>query len=371
MKVFQLVDSFNIGGAEVAAMNIADCLQSQGHDCVICAIGCDGNIRGYLNNKGIKSICLDRPYGFSQGIIIAIGRILLKEQVDVVVTHHFRQLIHSFLPTRVLGKRLVHIEHDFHFYKDKPRLLTRLSFLLRFVDSFVCVSQEIVSWFRANISGIENKSLYINNGVDTNRFKPDVSVRGIMRNNFGITPACFVVGTCARIEPIKNLELLMDGFALFQRQHTNGKLVVVGGGSQLNVLKDRSKHLGIRDRVIFTGVQYEVEKYLAMFDIYTITSRDEGLPLSVLEAMATGLPVISTNVGSLPKLVSNETGVLLSSHCANELKDALLGLAARRDLLARLGNNACSLVHEQYSLTKMAKAYEGVLLPKNCGKKEP
>jgi glycosyltransferase involved in cell wall biosynthesis len=360
IQILQFVDSFNIGGAEVVAMSIAEGLQSRGYDCVLCAIGKDGNIREHLQKKGIKGYCLGKPYGFSLKLIGAIAKIIWHEHADIVVTHHFRQLIHAFLPAKILGKKLVHIEHDYHFYEDKPVILKRLRFLLKFADSFVCVAPEIVDWFKEKVPGIAHKSVFINNGVDTDRFRPDIIMRESMRNKYGIAPETFVVGTCARLEPIKNIELLIDGFAGFQKHHVDAKLIIIGDGSQRKLLRQRAKQHGIDGVAIFAGMQHEVEKYLSMFDVYAITSRDEGLPLSVLEAMAVGLPVIATNVGALPQLLTDKLGVLLGSHTPEALMKALLVFSTNPELLAELGGGCRSFVNESYSLKHMVDHYEEV-----------
>lgn len=360
MIIVQFIDSLAIGGSEIVAMNIAASLQARGHKCVVCGIGSLGVLGELLERKGVQYNCMNTPHGFSLVLIMKIFKSLSAEKADVVVTHHFRQLIHAFLPAKILGKKLVHIEHDYHFYENKPVILKRLSFLIRFVDSFVCVSSEILDCFRGGIYGIEQKSVFINNGVDTDRFRPDGSVRGAMRNKYGIAPDSFVVGTCARLEPIKNIALLLNGFAEFQKDHDNAQLIVVGDGSQMQELQNLAKQLGVEQRVIFTGVQYEVEKYLAMFDVYAITSQDEGMPLSVLEAMATGLPVVGTNVGALPQMVTNQTGILLRKAAPDDVSNALSMLYADKSARFEKGKNSRQFVLEKYSLDRMIEQYQAL-----------
>jgi glycosyltransferase involved in cell wall biosynthesis len=361
MHILQLVDSFNIGGAEVVAMNIAEGLQSRGESCALCAIGRDGDIAEHLKKKEIKSYCLNRPYGFSLKIIGTIAKIIWHEQTDVVVTHHFRQLIHACFPAKILGKKLIHIEHDYHFYEDKPAILKRLSFLLKFVDSFICVSSEIVDWFTDNIPGISSKSHYINNGVDTERFRPDSCKRSSRRNHYGIKPGSFVIGTCARLEPIKNIELLLNGFAEFQKNFFETTLFVIGEGSQMQNLQQQAMLLKVEEHVIFTGIQNEVDKFLPMFDAYVITSHDEGMPLSVLEAMSTGLPIIATPVGALPLLINEQTGILLQGHDRSLLSLALLALSNNREQSARKGRNGRAFVNDHFSLDSMINRYVEVI----------
>lgn len=360
MKIIQFVDSLVIGGAETIALNLAVGLCAKGHTCFVCGVGKNGAMAELLKNKGIHSDCLNTPTDFSLSLIKKIFQLLRSEQADIIVTHHFRQLAHVFLPAKILGCKLVHIEHDYHFYQDKPIILKRLFFLLKFVDSFVCVSSEIIDWFTRQSSGIEHKSCFINNGVDTERFRPDDSTREAIRKDYNIAPESFVVGTCARLEPIKNIELLIDGFAEFRKSQNDSKLCIVGDGTLMQKLQEQTRRLNIEEHVIFAGIQHEVENFLTMFDLYSITSHNEGLPLSVLEAMATGLPVVATNVGALPRLINEQTGVLLDEHTGRSLANAFHALKDNRELSARLGRNGRSFVITHFSLVNMVNQYQDV-----------
>ncbi len=357
MKIIQFIDSLTIGGAEVVAMNLATGLNARGHESVICGIGKHGNMSEFLEQKGLRFNCMNMPSGFSLFLMSKIFQLLSKEKANIVVTHHFRQLIHSILPAKILGKKIVHIEHDSHFYEDKKTILRRLLFLLKFVDSFICVSTEIVDWFTTKEPRIAYKAYHINNGIDIERFKPDSRMRESMRAHYGIKPESFVLGTCARLEPIKNIELLIDGFAEFQRDQLDAKLIIIGDGSQRQELLQRTSHLKVGEHVIFTGVQQEVEKFLPMFDAYSLTSHDEGLPLSVLEAMATGLPLVATNVGALPRLINEQTGILLEKPTSKSLANAFHAFKKNLEQSVLQGKNGRSFVHNNYSIDTMINSY--------------
>ncbi len=361
MRVLQLIDSLRIGGAEVLAANIAAGLAARGHACAVCGLGVSGGLAPMLQQHAIRDYCLAEPFGVSPTIMWRIAGIARRERAGVLVTHHFRQLFHAAASSFFLKTKLIHIEHDYHFYSDDPTSLKRLAFLLKFVDSFVVVSSDIADWFCEQIPAAAEKIITIENGIDTERFRPDPERRTAMRSSCGIDENAFVVGTCARLEPIKNIELLIDGFAGFKSHHDNARLIIIGDGSLMPALQRRVKDLNIKESVLFFGLQSAVEQYLAMFDLYAITSHDEGMPLSVLEAMASGLPVVAANVGSLPRLVSDSTGILLEHSSAHALRTAMASLCRSAPSLTEKGLNARQLVLDRFSLQTMVERYQGVL----------
>jgi glycosyltransferase involved in cell wall biosynthesis len=286
-----------------------------------------------------------------------IGTLFLREKADVAITHHFRQLIHT-VPGAVLTRtRVIHLEHDYHFYVKQPHLLPKLKFLLRFVEAFVVVSDEIRDWFRNRLPDVADKCISIANGVDTARFRRNDTVRATLRCNHSIGEHDVVIGSCARLEPIKNLGFLLDCFAGYLRIVPDAWLVIVGDGSDRQALEKHSRDLGLADRVIFTGASYQVEEYLSMFDLYAITSHNEGLPLSVLEAMSSGLPVVAVDVGSLARVICLETGILVSKHDANEFIGAFKRLSDDRLLTKGIAGNARRLILENYSQDQMISHY--------------
>lgn len=363
MNILQCIDSLRIGGAEVLAATLAAGLAAHGHRCCVCGIGQEGELACMLDRLGIRYSALIMPHGASLRLVLKLAALARRESAEVLLTHHFRQLFHAAPAAVLLRKRLVHVEHDYYSYKKSPELLRRLDILLRFTHRFVAVSPEIADWFRERSSIAAKKLITIENGIDTERFRPNSSQRADMRTMYDVSHDAFVVGTCARLEPIKNLGLLLDGFAGFRRSHAHhpAKLVILGDGSLRSALESRARELNIHENVLFLGSRPDVSHYLPMFDVYAITSQSEGLPLSVLEAMAAGLPVVATNVGALPALISCDTGILLSQASPDALENAFAELLHNAPTLHKKGISARLLVMKKYSLRIMVERYLDVL----------
>jgi glycosyltransferase involved in cell wall biosynthesis len=357
MKLLHMIDSLRIGGAEMIAANLAEGFMKDGMECLLCGLGDNGNLAPLLGEKKVPCTHLSRPFGFSPRLMAGIGTLFLREKADVAITHHFRQLIHT-VPGAVLTRtRVIHLEHDYHFYEKQPHLLPRLGFLLRFAEAFVVVSDEIRDWFRSRLPEVADKCISIANGVDTARFRRDDTIRTTLRRSHSIGEHDVVIGSCARLEPIKNLGFLLDCFAGYLGSVPDAWLVIVGDGSERQALEKRSADLGIADRVLFTGTSYRVEEYLSLFDIYAITSHNEGLPLSVLEALSSGLPVVAVDVGSLGRVICPETGILVSKHDADEFIEAFKRLSDDRLLTKVISGNGRRLILKNYSQDQMISQY--------------
>ena len=363
MKVLQMIDSLRIGGAEMIAANLAEGFMKSGMECLLCGLGDSGNLAPLLGEMKVPCTHLSTPLGLSPGLMAGIGALLLREKADVAITHHFRQLIHT-VPGAVLTRtRVIHLEHDYHFYEKQPHLLAKLGFLLRFVEAFVVVSDEIRDWFRNRLPDAADKCISISNGVDTARFRENDSIRSSLRRSHSIGEHDVVIGSCARLEPIKNLGFLLDCFAGYLKIVPDAWLVIVGDGSDRQALEKQAHDLGIAGRVIFTGVRYHVEEYLSLFDIYAITSHNEGLPLSVLEAMSSGLPVVAVDVGSLARVICPDTGILVSRHEADEFIGAFKRLNDDRLLARGIAGNGRRLILEKYSRDRMISQYIRLICP--------
>ena len=357
--VAQFVHSFKIGGAEVLAFNLAKGLSRKGFQCSLWGMAGDGGLRKQLDDGGVDTVSFDCPDGVSPAAMINIARRMISEKLDVVVTHHFRQLLHAVPGAVLTGTRLVHVEHDYHFYKDASRYLPALRLLLRFTANFVVVSNELVKDFKQGL-GDDIKCTAIPNGVDTGRFKRQCEVRAAMRREYGFDDKTLVIGACSRLEPVKQIELLLAGFSDYIKRNPCARLLIVGDGSQSGALLQEVHRLDLSEKVIFAGSRGNVHEFLSMFDIFTLTSRNEGLPLAVLEAMATELPVVSTNVGSVSTVIGAETGILLQHQTPELLSNAFTALEDVT-LRVRMGKTARDVVHFRHSMKSMVNAYSEVL----------
>lgn len=368
MKVLHLVDSFGIGGSECLAANLAEGFMRKGVDNVVCALGSSGELVSRLQDGHIPYINLGANAGVRPSAMFRIGGLIHREGCDFVITHHFRQLLHAAPAACILRRPIIHVEHDFHSYMQRPDIVKKMGYCMPAVKTFVGVSEEITAWFQDAVQVGSGKFQTIRNGVEVGKFTASKIARQHIRALLNIPDKAIVVGTCARMEPVKDLELLIRGFremvlklAGFPSESVVARLVCVGDGSMQESFKELASSLGVLEQCVFPGMVDNVEEYLASFDIYSITSKDEGLPLSVMEAMSTQLPVVATDVGSVAMLVDSTVGRLLDSREPAELGAALAFLAKEKDVRRECGKVAREKIKAMYSMQETVDAYLNIL----------
>jgi glycosyltransferase involved in cell wall biosynthesis len=198
---------------------------------------------------------------------------------------------------------------------------------------------------------------YIPNGVDCARFAcdPDPALCA----QLGLDGRQPVVGTVAALRPEKNIGRLLRAFAQAGPAF-NARLVIVGSGAEAASLRELVQALGIQDRVAFAGRIDGVERILRAFDVYAISSDTEQMPISLVEAMAAGLPVASVDVGDIAIMVAPENRPYVQGRDDGVLAASLRTLLADRDLCARLGAANAARARREYEETTMVAAYDAI-----------
>jgi glycosyltransferase involved in cell wall biosynthesis len=197
----------------------------------------------------------------------------------------------------------------------------------------------------------------IANGLPLGDFHPDASARSKIRAELSIPPDAVVVGTVARLVPEKDHPLLVR--ALAPRLGDKTRLVIVGDGP-CRAETEAAVAAEAKPWVTFTGARRDVPALLAAFDVFAMSSRTEGLPLVVPEAMAAGLPVVSTAVGGLPGIVPPSVGRIVPHGDAAALGEALGELIADEALRRTLGDAAAKYARTRFSIDRMTDEYEAL-----------
>lgn len=225
----------------------------------------------------------------------------------------------------------------------------------------VVVSDPLRDWLIAK--GISSDLITtIYNGVDTALFAPAENRGGFKQRLLGIDPDQFLFGTVGNLRPVKGQDLLIRAAAKVITQHPDTHLVLVGEGNERKKLEELCAQLKVEHNVHFLGARSDVPELLHAFDVFTLTSYKEGCPNSVLEAMASGVPVISTEFGGAARLISAEVGIIIPERDEIALADALISLI--RDPVRRqeMGKAARRRALEFFSLERMIKDRETLLL---------
>ncbi|TFW30681.1 TIGR03088 family PEP-CTERM/XrtA system glycosyltransferase [Massilia horti] len=253
----------------------------------------------------------------------------------------------------------------------KHNLLRRL--MLPFYDCCYANSGAMLSWSRDVIGVPEHKSALLANGIDAERFRPRADAEA--RPDFGFGPGCRVIGSVGRVQDVKDHATLVEAFALLRarapQQAANLRLAIVGDGPLLPNLREQVRSLGLEGLVWLPGARSDVAEILRGLDMYVISSIAEGTPGSVLEAMASNLPVVGTRVGGVPEVVAEGvTGQLVSPRDPQAMAEALARYVDDPILAAAHGAAGRARVLTHYSMPAMVAGYQA-LYDSLCQRKTP
>lgn len=292
---------------------------------------------------------LGKRDGVDPFLVVRLARLLRRLGATAVQTHHIGPLLYGGLAARLAGvRRLVHVEHDaWHLAEaDAARLHGWLVRWLR--PTMVAVSRTVATLVARHLgrTGIE----VIANGVDTVRYAP--GDRGAARRALGLPEAPIVIGCAARLEPVKGHADLLDAAARLP-EHVH--LALAGDGSAGDGLRQRARRLGIQHRVHFLGKVDEMRVFYRAIDRFCLASHAEGLPLAPLEAQATGVPVVLTEVGGMAEAICPRSGVLARPRDPESLAAALAAS------LGTPANDPRPFVVERHDLVRVAAAHYRLL----------
>ena len=291
--------------------------------------------------------------------LAAALRLIRSGGFDLVHSHGKGAGLYGRLAARRAGVSAIHTFHGIH-YAGYPAGLGHFYLALerrlgRITEAVVCVSESEARDAAALGLAPLGRTRVIVNGIDARRIAEAAMPRPSARNALGLEPDALVVGTVARLDSVKALDVLLRGFAVLVAGQPKARLVLIGDGPEARHLRALAASLGIDARVRFAGVVAEASRLLSALDLYASASRREGLPLALLEAMACGLPVATTRVsGHVDAVEDGITGVLVPPDDPGALGraiDALLGDPARR---AAMGQAALRMVEARFAASRMA-----------------
>jgi len=183
--------------------------------------------------------------------------------------------------------------------------------------------------------------------------------RGQVRRDFRIGEEETTLLVVARLSQEKGIDVLLQAFRILLEMSPEFKLIIVGAGVEEKNLKLLAKKLKIEEAVRFAGFQTEVIPYYSSADIYVAPSRFEGLGMSVLEAMRSGLPIVATNVGGHPEIVQDGvSGFLVPSEDAKGMASAILEINKMQDLGKQMGDIGKDICHKKYDINRVVAEYE-------------
>jgi len=319
-----------------------------------------------ITKPGVEIYALDKQAGLSLSTHVDLFKLL--RRLKPAILHSYNLAAIEYAPVALLAGVPVRINGlhgrdaaDPEGRNPKHKLLRQL--MLPFYDHCYANSGDMLAWNRNVIGVPEHKSSLLANGIDAERFRPLEMEE--QRPDFGFGPGCRVIGTVGRVTAVKDHATLIDAFALLRArlpaETATLRLAIVGEGSLLPALRDKVRALGLEGLVWLPGARYDIPEILRGFDVYTISSIAEGTPGSVLEAMASGLPVVGTRVGGVPEVIADGvTGQLVPPRDVAAMANALACYVHAPELAAAHGAAGRARVLTYYSMPAMIAGYQAL-----------
>jgi glycosyltransferase involved in cell wall biosynthesis len=362
LSICQVLHSLGIGGAEVLAARLARQLGKAYRFVFVCLDEC-GTLGEQLQEEGFTVAVLHRRAGLDWRAAFRLARWLRRQRVDLVHAHQYTPFFYA-VAARWLGRRapVLFTEHGRHFpdYPRRKRILAN-RFLLGRRDRVIGVGQAVRQAVIANEGIAPQRVDVIYNGVDMNPFFRAVPDRTSLRSEMGCGPDDLVLLQVARLDYLKDHATALRTLQNVLAHKPGARLVLVGDGPQRSKIEEEMKRRDLGGRVVFLGQRGDVARLLSAADVFLLTSISEGIPLTVIEAMSAGVPVVATRVGGVGEIViEGTTGLLAPAGDDRALAEHVLRLAAAPELRRRLGDEGRARARAVFSEEQMHAGYERV-----------
>lgn len=361
--VVHLIYRLDFGGLETL---LTECINRMPAHRYRHAVVCLTDYTGFaakITRPGVELFSLHKPPGLGLGAHVRLWKLLRRLQPVILHTYNLSSIEYAFTAAFAGVPIRIHAEHgrdasDPEGRNRKHKLLRRV--LVPLIDCYVAVSDDLQQWLKTSVGVPSAKNMLICNGVDTELFKPEKN-QEIQAEARWRHPDYFVVGTVGRIQDVKNHHALVDAFIELQNLIPEAKprlrLCIVGDGPLLPALQEKVAAAGITDQVWLPGARADIAEVMRTFSLFALSSIAEGTPVTILEAMSTGLPIVATRVGGVPEVVMDDVTGMLVPCDAKSLAPAISLYYHHPELIARHGAAGRERAERHYSVTRMVSEY--------------
>ena len=367
VRVVFVVPNLLFGGAERHVATLLPAMDRDRFEPTVVCLNQGGHLFGDLVEEGVPAIDLQRGKREVPATVVDLVRTLRRIRPDVVICRGFTAeaigrlaAVLARVPARVVWM------HNCGDIRPRSRAHRVIDRLLRPITTAVYgVAHTQVSYLVDQLGYDAQRVRIIHNGVVLGEVEPPgggATTRADVRAEFGFATDAPLIGSVAMLREEKGHDPLLQAFRLVLEDEPRARLLLVGDGPLRHALRARAEELGVVEQVVFTGNRSDVPRLLRALDVFTLCSRTECFPMSVLEAMAASRPVVCTAVGGVPEMVAHgETGTLVPPGQPRALAEALLDLLRDPDGATRLGRAGRSRVEGEFTLDRSVRTAEAVI----------
>jgi glycosyltransferase involved in cell wall biosynthesis len=362
IKILHITFDMALGGTEQVIRQLVENMPSDRVDHhIFCLEGEVKELGQLLIGKGYKIHSFRRTKNsFDWSLVWHLRRLITQEQYDVLHCHQYTPFVYGVIASIFKCAQVVFTEHG-RFYPEvvKPKRKFINPMLSLFTNNITAISKATAKAVVDFEYMPQRKVQVVYNGLklDVDKLKKTHSILKL-RDFLKVPQDAFLFGTIARLDPIKNHTMLIRAFSELCQQHNNLYLVIIGNGPMMDELRKLVADLNIQNNVILTGFIVEPQKYLLAMDVFLLPSFSEGTSMTLLEAMACGVPPIVTKVGGNPEIVENDvSGLIVESDVQHELVSAMSTLLVDQRLRLKISESAVERFKGTFKENHMVNNY--------------
>jgi len=364
LRVLRIVPSLEMGGVENTLLSLLPRLNKDKYRVSVCCLYRADDLAKEAEKQKIPLLTLkmrprlDLDLKYLRGISQLI-KFLKQEKIDIVHTHLYK----ANTPGRIAAilarvPIIIANEHSVDFWKTGgQRAIDK--FLSKFTDKIIVVSEAVKEFCTQEVGLPKDKVTVLYNGVDLQKFLPEVDINK-KKEELNLPSDSKVVGIIGRLQQIKGHQFFLKAAKIVSGEFPSACFLVIGEGSLRDELEEMADKLNLGDKVIFTGQRDDVPQILPLLDVSVLSSLREGFSITILESMASGIPVVATDVGGNRELVEEgKTGHLVPARDTESLAGAMIRILKDESLAKRMVERARERV-KLFSINRMAKETESI-----------
>ena len=329
---------------------------NQGQFRVIVGLFRPGWLQAECEALGVRTSVMPLAGRFNLQWFRACLRLLRRERVALIQAHEFSAILCGWIVATLAGVPFVGTVHGKNYFWEKLRRRIAYRLVIR-QGTMVAVSQDLKRFVCEKIGVAEKRVEVIYNGVAQAQTVTDEEAQKC-KAELGISGCYPVLGGVGSLYPVKGHRFLLEAMPEILRRWPKARLLVIGQGELEVALKEQVEELAIGAHIHFLGMRQDVPRLLSVLDAFVLPSLSEGLSLALLEAMASGKPVVATRVGGNPELIDHgRTGFLVQPEDARGLAASLVKLLSNPGMMQQFGRQGAERVRQHFSMEQMADRY--------------
>lgn len=365
MKILYLIQTSGIGGAEKVLFSLAKHFNIN-NECIVGLLK-KGWLSERLKKAGLRVEIISSGGSFDFKLIKNLINLIKKEKIDLVHSHLLDMNFYSSIASKIAGVKHICTEHgDIHHPSKKLDLGIRIKAktIAKFSNKIVFVSKFTKDKYFETADIKEKKTAVIYNGIDIEEYQKPVDIIK-KKEELGIKGNEFIIGNVGNLYPVKGQIYLIKAAKKVIEENPYTKFLIIGRGELETRLKEETIKLGLNSNILFTGFREDIKEVLRIMDIFVLSSISEGLPISLIEAMACKVPVICTKVGGIPEVIDNGiNGYLIPPGDINSISEKIFILIRKQNLKKYFINNGYQKVSKVFEIKNMIRRYQEIYYEK-------